>query len=474
MSFEQLGLAPAFEGYFKEHNLKTPTAVQRKVIPLVLQRKSVLVVSETGSGKTLSFALPLIHRLREEEAAAGAVTLRSTPRALILAPTRELADQIFGVFKDVCHHAKLRVRLLTGGDSHARTKSLAHSTYDVLIATPSRVKSAVRHKELSLGHVRCLVIDEADNLFEMGFKKDIEKMLEEMDLGGLQLGFYTATLPPVFEEFMYTRFADKKVERVLLEGAHRPQARLETYNVRVEPAEKNPVVRMFIEKEAKGRGIIFTNQKNQAEDVYKYLKEKLPALKTRLLHGDMESDAREAALAEFHDKKAQVLIATDVAARGIDIPDLLWVVNYGLPKNAIYYLHRCGRVGRGAKSGVVYNLVASHDAKMVEEINAAILGQSQLQLTPIPAEKPRREGAVAKKPLAEKPVERKTEVRKTSQGEQRRASRGAADVPARGKRPPRKEVRIITTGASSGRGTKPPKRGAPKGTPKRSGVTKRR
>ncbi len=455
MSFGQLGLGPAFEGYFSEHNLKTPTPVQRKVIPLVLQRKSVLVVAETGGGKTLAFVLPMIQRLRDEEAAGGAVTLRSTPRALILAPTRELASQIYTVLKDVSHHAKLRVRLLTGGDSHAKTKSLAHSTYDILVATPSRVKSAVRNKELSLGHVKTLIIDEADNLFEMGFKRDIEKMLEDLDLGGLQLGFYTATLPPVFEEFMLTRFADKKIERVLLEGAHRPQARIETYNVRVEPAEKNPVVRMFIEKEAKGRGIIFTNQKNQAEEIFKYLKEKLPALKTRLLHGDMESDAREAALADFHAKKAQVLVATDVAARGIDIPDLLWIVNYGLPKSAIYYLHRCGRVGRGAKSGVVYNLVASHDGKMIEEINTAIRGQAQLQLEPIPEDKPRREVA-AKKPAVEKPVERKTEVRRTAQGDQRRASRGASDAPA--KRPVRRSPRIISTGAGSGKG---PKRGAP-------------
>jgi superfamily II DNA/RNA helicase len=424
MSFRPLGLASEFENFFKENNLKTPTDVQRQVVPLMLQRKSVLAVSETGSGKTLSFVLPIVHMLREEEQKHGGVTLKSTPRALVLAPTRELATQIYDVLKSVSHHAKLRVRQLSGGDSHARTKSLAHSVYDVLVATPSRVKSAVRHKELSLGHVKTLILDEADNLFEMGFKKDIEQMLADLDLGGLQLGFFTATMPRTFEEFLTVKFADKKIERVTFDDAHRPQSRIETYNVRVTPQEKDQVVRMFLEKEAKGRGIVFTNQKNQAESVFKYLGEKMPNLKCRLLHGDMTSAERETALEAFLEKKVQVLVATDVAARGIDVPDLMWVVNYGLPKSAIYYLHRCGRVGRGNKHGVVYNLVAPHDGKMILEINEAIKLQTHLPLNPIPEEKVKRTGDVKAKIL--KPSERKTIVRTTKQGDQRSASRGAS------------------------------------------------
>lgn len=428
MSFNTLGLLQSFDAFFKEQGFKDPTTVQRKVVPALLSRKSVVVVSETGSGKTLAYVLPLMHQLKVEEQTHGPTTLKSTPRAIILAPTRELATQIYDVMKSVSHHVKLRVRLLTGGDSHAKTKSLGHSVYDVLVATPSRVKSAMKNKELSLGHVRTFVLDEADNLFEMGFKKDIEMMLEEADLSAMQLGFFTATLPPAFDEFLVTRFAGKKIERLQLEGTHRPQAAIQTYNVRVEVAEKNHVVRMFLEKEAKGRGIIFTNQRNQAEDVFKFLGEKMPTLKARLLHGDMAAEDRESAITAFQNKKCQVLVATDVAARGIDIEDLLWVVNYGLPKTAIYYLHRCGRVGRGGRTGVVYNLVAPHDSKMIDAINEAIRGQSHLQLTSIPAEKIKKQIAAAerKKPQIRKPEEMRRDVRTAEPRTSRHASRSAA------------------------------------------------
>ncbi len=384
MSFNSLALLPSFDGYFREQGFKEPTGVQRKVVPGFLKRQSQVVVSETGSGKTLSYVLPMMHMLKVEEEKHGPTTERSTPRALVLAPTRELAAQIHAVFKSASHHVKLRVRLLTGGDSHERTKGLAHSTYDILVATPSRVKSALKHKELSLGHVRWLVLDEADNLFEMGFKRDVEQFLVDMDVDMLQLGFFTATLPPVFEEFLRTRFPSKKLEWVMSGDSHRPQVRIETYNVRTEPAEKDAIVRMFLQKQAKGRGIIFTNQRNQAEALHSFLKAKMPELKLRLLHGDMPAEERGDAIKSFLEKKAQVLVATDVAARGIDIDDLAWVVNYGLPKTAIYYLHRCGRVGRGGKTGVVYNLVASHDGKMIASINEAIQKQTHLPLQPIP------------------------------------------------------------------------------------------
>ncbi|MBY0518205.1 MAG: DEAD/DEAH box helicase [Bacteriovoracaceae bacterium] len=410
MSFESLELHPAFKGFFAEQGFKKPTQVQRQTIPLLINRKSVVVVSETGSGKTLAYTLPLFHALKIDEEKHGPNTLKGTPRAMILAPTRELANQIYLVMKSVSHHVKLRVRLLTGGDSHAKTKSLAHSTFDILIATPSRVKSSIKNKELTLGHLRHFILDEADNLFEMGFKRDIEAMLLDMDQTLLQLGFFTATLPPAFDIFLTEKFVGKKLERVAFTESHRPQTRIETYNVRVEPEEKNMVVRMFLEKEAKGRGIIFTNQKNQADEVHKFLKEKLPNLKVKVLHGDMDTDAREEALASFVSKKAQVLVATDVAARGIDIDDLAWVVNYGLPKSAIYYLHRCGRVGRGGKTGVVYNLVASHDGKMITEINQAIQGQTHLPLQMIPDAKLNQQARDKAKARAVEKVKKKVEV----------------------------------------------------------------
>ena len=393
-------LHPDLSGYFKEAGLKTPTSIQRKVIPEILSAKSVIVLAETGSGKTLSYALPIVSKIKEREEQRGPNTVKGSPLVLVVAPTRELAVQIHQVFKGISHHLKLRIRDLTGGDTHAKMKSVANSSYEILVATPSRIKSAIQKKELSLSQLRYVVFDEADQLFDMGFKKDLDFIAEYFDLSQTRLAFITATLPQEVEEYLIEKFSEAKFTKVASEISHAPQSRIDTYNVRVTPAEKDMVVRMFLEKQAQGRGIIFTNQKNQAEDLFKYLSEKMPKLKIKLLHGDLEKKDREAAIKSFVEKKAQILVATDVAARGIDIKDLVWVLNYGLPKTAIYYLHRCGRVARGGNKGIVYNLVASHDSKMITQINDAIKNQKHLNLDIIPEEKMKPKERVQKKKVA--------------------------------------------------------------------------
>lgn len=387
-------LHPSLNGFFEEKGLKTATLIQKRVIPEILDRKSIVVLSETGSGKTLAYALPIASKIKEREERVGRNDVNGAPYALIVAPTRELASQIFQVFKGISYHLKVRVRDLTGGDTHAKMKSVASGSYEILIATPSRVKSALQKKELQLGQLQYVIFDEADQLFDMGFKKDLDFMIEYFDMNAVQFGFITATLPAEVETYIMEKFAAVKFTRIASDVSHAPQSKVETYNVKVEPEEKATVVRMFLEKQAKGRGIIFTNQQNQAEDLYKYLSEKMPKLKMKLLHGNLEIKEREAAIRAFVEKKVQILVATDIAARGIDIPDLEWVVNFGLPKTGIYYLHRCGRVGRGGRSGVVYNLVAHHDAKMIAMINDAISHQKHLNLSTIPEEKMKAEKKV--------------------------------------------------------------------------------
>lgn len=404
MSFIHVPLHPGLESFFKEEGLKTATAIQRKVIPEILNRKSIIVLSETGSGKTLSYALPICSKLKTKEDEGKKNEMKGAPYALIVAPTRELATQIYGVFKGISYHTKLRVRDLTGGDTNAKMKSVANSSYEILIATPSRIKSALKHKELNLNQLQYVIFDEADQLFDMGFKKDLDFIIDYFDMNMVQFGFITATLPAQVEEFIVERFPEIKFEKIGgAETSHAPQNRIETYNVTVTPAEKNMVVKMFMEKQAQGRGIIFTNQKNQAEELFKYLSEKMPKLKMKLLHGDLEIKERESAIKNFVEGKSQVLVATDIAARGIDIKDLVWVVNYGLPKTGIYYLHRCGRVARGGRKGIVYNLVASHDAKTIASINEAILNQKHLALDVIPEEKLKaQEKRMSEKKLEEK------------------------------------------------------------------------
>jgi superfamily II DNA/RNA helicase len=403
MAFISAELHPSLEGYFKEKGLKTATAIQKRVIPEILNRKSLIVLSETGSGKTLSYAIPVASKLKQREDNGSKNTLQGAPYALIVAPTRELASQIFTVFKGISHHLKLRVRDITGGDTSAKMKSVASGSYEILIATPSRIKSAIQKKELSLSQLQYVVFDEADQLFDMGFKRDLDFMIEYFDKSNTQFSFITATLPSEVEDYILSKFIDVNFEKIATDVSHAPQSRIETYNVKVTTEEKNPVVKMFLDK-TQGRGIIFTNQRNQAEDLFKYLAEKMPKLKTKLLHGDLTIKERVAAIDSFKANKAQVLVATDIAARGIDIQDLAWVVNYGLPKTGIYYLHRCGRVGRGGKKGIVYNLVAHHDSKMINMINEAIANQKHLNLDVIPLEKMKTDKKVEKKKVVKKVV----------------------------------------------------------------------
>jgi ATP-dependent RNA helicase RhlE len=397
MPFLNVDLHPSLEGFFKEEGLKTATAIQRKVIPEIMNRKNLIVLSETGSGKTLAYALPIASRIRAREEQGRKNEVNGAPLALVIAPTRELASQIFQQFKKISFHTKLRVRELTGGSTHAKMKSVAAAPYEILVATPSRIKSALQKKELNLGQLQNVVFDEADQLFDMGFKRDLDFMIEYLDLNVVQMSFITATLPVEVEDYILEKFPEVDFEKIASSDTHLPQSRIDTFNVKVTPAEKDMVVRMFLEKQAQGRGIIFTNQRNQAEDLFKYLSEKMPKLKLRLLHGDLEKKERDSAIRSFVDKKAQVLVATDVAARGIDIKDLMWVLNYGLPKTGIYYLHRCGRVARGGNKGIVYNLVASHDSKMISQINEAIKNQRHLNLDVIPEEKMKPQKKVAKK-----------------------------------------------------------------------------
>jgi superfamily II DNA/RNA helicase len=404
MSFISTPLHPGLENFFKEQGFKTATAVQRKVIPELLDRKSIIVLSETGSGKTLSYALPICSKIKDKEDQGHKNDRKGAPYAMIIVPTRELATQIYGVFKGISHHLKLRVRDLTGGDTNAKMKSVASSSYEILIATPSRVKSALQKKELNLSQLQFVIFDEADQLFDMGFKKDLDFIIEYFDTNMTQFGFITATLAMEMENFIIERFPMMKFEKIATGEGQAPQSRIETYNVKVAPDEKNMVVKMFLEKQAQGRGIIFTNQKNQAEDLFKYLTEKMPKLKMKLLHGDLEIKERESAIKSFVEKKAQVLVATDIAARGIDIKDLMWVLNYGLPKTGIYYLHRCGRVARGGRKGIVYNLVAHHDSKMIMQINDAIKNQKHLNLDVIPEEKLKSDTKKVVKKVIKKPA----------------------------------------------------------------------
>lgn len=378
--FEKLGIDEDFNPFYKEAGIREPNMVQKKIIPKIIEEKSVLCVAQTGTGKTLAYALPIAELIKCIEDEEGLSRKKSKPYAVIIAPTKELVVQIEQVFKDISHHVKLRTRSLIGGQRNKMTKSLKEESYEILVATPNKLLKLVKNKEVYLNEMRYLVFDEADTLFDMGFKKDIEGLLHNVKYDQTAIHLFSATLPQTVEDFLITHFKKKELEKVTFSESHKVQGKIETYNIYVSPKEKLFMVQAFIEKTAKGRGIIFANQKNHVNEIDAFLKKEMPTLKYRILHGDLTQKERLAAHKSFVDKKTQILIATDVAARGIDIKDLKWVFNFSLPRSAEFYLHRSGRTARAGKKGMVYNLVTHFDSKMIGFINEAIKKQSNLDL----------------------------------------------------------------------------------------------
>lgn len=372
--FEKMGIDEDFNPLYLEMGIKRPTDVQVQVIPKLMERKSTICVAQTGSGKTLSYALPVSELIKQHEDENGLSQATSAPQAVVIVPTKELGMQIVGVFKKISHHAKLRIRTLIGKTS---PKS---QSYEILITTPHKLAQALKKKDVSFEMLKYLIFDEADQLFDMGFKRDLESVLRFVEYDQTDIHFFSATMPVEVAEFLDEKFRKKKLDKVFLNSAHSMQQKIETFNVTLEPDQKTAYLKSFLLKSAKGRGIVFVNQKNQLDELHLYIKENFPKLKYRVLHGGMPEKERLAAIKSFGEKKAQILFATDVAARGIDFDDIAWVLNYGLPKTAIYYLHRCGRTARAGRSGVVYNFVTRYDNKIISQINEAIKSQSKVEM----------------------------------------------------------------------------------------------
>jgi superfamily II DNA/RNA helicase len=376
--FEKMGIDEDFNPFYEEQGIVTPTDVQKEVIPKIMNNESVVCVSQTGTGKTLTYALPISELVKQFEDEEGLSQRKSKPYAVIVSPTKELAIQIQSVFKQLSHHVKLRVRTLVGTPKAAQ--ALKTQSYEILIATPSKLNRALNKGDLSFDNLKFLVLDEADQLFDMGFKRDVEGMINKVSYDKTDIHFFSATMPPEVDDFLNVKFEKKDLQKITLNTAHRVQQKVETFNMFVSVKEKNLMLKLFLEKTAKGRGIVFINQKNQVDEVDVFLQEHMPKLRYKILHGGLSQKDRLANHKAFVDGKAQILFATDVAARGIDIKDLAWVFNWGLPKSAIYYLHRCGRTGRAGKSGIVYNLVTSFDSKIIRLINQSIQSQSVLDI----------------------------------------------------------------------------------------------
>jgi superfamily II DNA/RNA helicase len=396
MNLNKLGLNKELSAFFEEQGFSQATPIQEKAIPIMIEKENILAIAPTGSGKTLAFALPVMNVVKNKEKEFE-FRDRMAPMAVVISPTKELAGQIFGEFKSIAHHQKLRVRLSTGANETNEYKNLINSTFEILVATPSRLKTAIEKGHLDLSYCQYLVLDEADQLFDMGFSKEIGTVFSAIDKEETKIALFSATMSEGILTYIDERLPGIDWKKIFLGREAHISAKIESFNVHCGEKDKPKILCQFMAQNIKGRGIIFTNNKVRVDTLTELLKERNPKLKVKKLYGDLPGKEREATIKAFRDQKFQILIATDIAARGIDVKDLSWVINYELPKSFIYYVHRCGRVARGTNTGIVYNFISPVDQKKVAQINEVIKEQSNIDIDLIKTKKEPSQKLIDKK-----------------------------------------------------------------------------
>ena len=362
MSFSELGLSPELLKAIEDAGYVDPTPIQKEAIPYVLMTRDVLGCAQSGAGKTASFTLPMIEILSSGRAKAR------MPRSLILTPTRELATQIAENFEIYGKYHKLTMALLIGGVSMVEQTKKLDRGVDVLIATPGRLLDHFERGRILLNDIKVLVIDEADRMLDMGFIPDVEKIVSLLPKMRQTL-FFSATMAPEIRRLSDAFLQNPK--EITVAPKSRPVTETVTQGIAiVNQRAKGDVLRKIIAKEEIKTAIIFCNRKRDVDTLGKSLKSH--GMNAAALHGDMDQSSRNDTLERFKNGEINYLVASDVAARGLDIDDLPAVFNYDVPMQAEDYIHRIGRTGRAGRSGKAFTLATPSDVVFLDSIEKLI------------------------------------------------------------------------------------------------------
>jgi len=359
MSFSTLGLDSSLLTPLAALGYAVPTPVQREAIPAVLAGGDLLVSSQTGSGKTAAFVLPALQRLQQPAAAAG-----SGPRMLVLAPTRELAMQVQKAIHRYAAGQKLRTALLVGGMPFGAQLQQVRKPVDIAVATPGRLKDHLQRGSVSLARVELLVLDEADRMLDMGFQDDIDWIVAQVPARRQTL-LFSATL-----EGVVGRLASRVTrlpKRIAVEAVGKAKADITQHALFADnEAHKARLLDSLLRDTDIDQALVFTATKRAAEDVYLALTGS--GFAAGALHGDMHQRERSRTLQSLRERRMRVLVATDVAARGIDVPGINLVVNYDAPRQALDYVHRIGRTGRAGRAGVAVTFLGRGERHLVRSL----------------------------------------------------------------------------------------------------------
>ena len=362
-SFQDFGLADPISRALKEENYLTPTPIQAQTIPLALAGRDVVGIAQTGTGKTAAFALPILHRILENR-------IRPQPKAcrvLVLSPTRELSGQILDSFNAYGRHMRLTSALAIGGVPMGRQVRSVMQGVEVMVATPGRLLDLVQSNGLKLGQVEFLVLDEADRMLDMGFINDIRKIVAKLPVKRQTL-FFSATMPKDIAELAEQMLRDPA--RVAVTPVASTVERITQRIIQVDHSAKPALLAQLLKQEPVDRALIFTRTKHGADKVVKGLAR--AGITADAIHGNKSQNHRERVLAAFRSGEIRTLVATDIAARGIDVDGISHVVNFDLPNVPETYVHRIGRTARAGANGVAISLCAGEEIAYLRDIEKLI------------------------------------------------------------------------------------------------------
>jgi ATP-dependent RNA helicase RhlE len=363
-SFNDLNLIEPILLALKTEGYTSPTPIQAQTIPLALQHKDILGCAQTGTGKTAAFAIPIIQLLSQNKNVSPG---KREIKSLILTPTRELAIQIEESFKNYGKNTNLKCKVVFGGVSqHAQVESLRQGI-DILIATPGRLLDLMNQKHVNLSHIQFFVLDEADRMLDMGFVHDVKRIITRLPKQRQSL-FFSATMPPVIVELADTILVNPSKVEVTPVSSTANTINQEVYFVDKEN-KRNLLIDILKDKTIE-RVLVFARTKHGADKISKDLVKS--GIGSQAIHGNKSQNARQHALNNFKSKLTRVLVATDIAARGIDIDELTHVINYELPNIPESYVHRIGRTGRAGASGIAISFCDAEEKEYLRDIQKLI------------------------------------------------------------------------------------------------------
>jgi ATP-dependent RNA helicase RhlE len=364
MTFEDLKLIPPILKALQTEGYQTPTPIQEKAIPLILANKDVLGCAQTGTGKTAAFAIPILQILHT---LPNSIKKQPTIKALVLTPTRELALQINESFSAYGRHTDLHHSVVFGGVPQKPQTDAIKRGADILVATPGRLLDLINQKFINLHHIELFVLDEADRMLDMGFIHDVKKIITYLPAKRQTL-FFSATMPPEIAKLADTILADP-IKVAVTPVASTVDA-TEQFVYYVAKEDKRELLIHLLKDQSITTALVFTRTKYGADKVTRVLNK--AGIKAEAIHGDKSQNARQRALNDFKNKQIRVLVATDIAARGIDVEELSHVINFELPNVPETYVHRIGRTGRAGLSGVAISFCDTEEKDYLKGIHKLI------------------------------------------------------------------------------------------------------